>query len=45
MPVVRQAVGADHRQRVHRVFVNGALAYAGDAPTTLARAGRMLVRR
>jgi len=30
---------------VHRVFVNGALAYAGDAPTTLARAGRMLVRR
>ena len=29
---------------IHRVFVNGALAYAGDTPKTLARAGRMLIR-
>jgi len=30
---------------IHRVFVNGELAYAGGgAPRTLARAGRMLTR-
>jgi N-acyl-D-amino-acid deacylase len=29
---------------IHRVFVNGALAYAGGAAETLARAGRMLTR-
>lgn len=30
---------------IHRVFVNGALAYTGDQTRTLARAGRMLTRQ
>jgi len=30
---------------IHRVFVNGALAYRGDQPRTRARAGRMLTRQ